>query len=152
MGRALDLNSKTFPEFKARFTALKNDTPRKWGKLNPDGMIVHLHGIVQVSLEERESKDLSNIFTRNLYPFLVFYVFPWPKGSIKVPDEWTPAPQLTLEEERNALFAIMERFVERSEKEPERRARHPMFGNHPLRFWQRMHGKHFNHHLDQFGV
>jgi oxepin-CoA hydrolase / 3-oxo-5,6-dehydrosuberyl-CoA semialdehyde dehydrogenase len=148
----VELNSKTLPQFKARFNALKMDTPRKWGSLNPDGMIVHLRGIVEVSLEERPFKDLSNIFTRNLYPFLVFYVFPWPKGGIKVPAEWTPPPQFPLEVEREALFKTVERFVERSEKEPERRATHPLFGSQSLKFWQRMHGKHFNHHLDQFGV
>ncbi|HYG78614.1 MAG TPA: DUF1569 domain-containing protein [Planctomycetota bacterium] len=54
--------------------------------------------------------------------------------------------------EQNGLEADIRRFIELSEKEPERLGLHPMFGPQPLKKWQRMHGMHFDHHLRQFGV
>lgn len=148
----LDLNSDTLPKFKERFNAIQANTPRKWGKLSPEDMVLHLSGITALSLGDRTAKKIGNIFTYTIGKYLIFYVLPWPKGKIKVPEEWTPVSQMTLDAERAKLFALMDRFVERSTREPDAIMSHPMFGDCKLKFWQRIHGKHFNHHLTQFGV
>jgi hypothetical protein len=148
----MELNRETLRQYKQRFDALTMSSQRKWGTLMPDGMLVHLRGVAELSLEERTAPDISNFFMRSIGRWLVFYVLPWPKGKIKVPPEWTPAPEGTLDEERARLFATMERFVERSAQEPNRIVLHPMFGQCTLKFWQRMHGVHFNHHLRQFSL
>lgn len=148
----LDLTTETLPAFKNRFNALRADTPRKWGKLSPQDMILHLCGVAELSLGDRSAKKIGNIFTYTIGKYLIFYVLPWPKGKIKVPEEWTPASQSTLEAERAKLFALMERFVDRAAKEPNTTMSHPMFGDCKFKLWQRIHGKHFNHHLTQFGV
>jgi len=148
----LDLTTNSLSTFKNRFSALRTDSPRLWGKLSPEDMILHLSGVTELSLGMRPAPKIGNIFTHTIGKYLIFYVLPWPKGKIKVPEEWTPSSQTTLDAERAKLFGLMDTFVARAAKEPETRMTHPMFGDCKLKFWQRIHGKHFNHHLTQFGV
>ena len=46
----------------------------------------------------------------------------------------------------------MEQFVDALDGEPDRIAVHPAFGDLTLRKWAKLHGKHFDHHLRQFGA
>ena len=148
----LRLTRETLPAFKERFGNLKPDSPRQFGKIDVAQMLHHLDLAVRVSLGEVQLKDESNIFARTLGPILVFYILPWPKGKIKAPDSFTPPAELPFEDERHRLFGHMNAFIERAEREPRTTTPHPMFGSSTLRFWQRMHGKHMNYHLEQFGV
>jgi len=148
----LKLTPQSLTTFKTRFNAIRPDSPRLWGKLAPADMILHLSGVTELSLGLRPSPKIGNFFTYTIGKYLIFYILPWPKGKIKVPEEWTPVSQTTLDAERARLFALMDTFVERAAKEPNAVIPHPMFGDCKLKFWQRIHGKHFDHHLAQFGV
>ena len=116
-------------------------------------MFAHLAWVSEVSLEEIQAQDTSTFLLRHILKRLVFQTpLPWPQGKIKAPPEYTPAPKGTLDDERARLIAAMERFVEAADREPGRKTAHPLFGPFTLKYWQLSHGKHFNHHLEQFGV
>jgi hypothetical protein len=145
------LNSANLGAFVARVGALREDSKRRWGSLRPAAM--HLNITTELSLGDIHAEDRSNMFSRLIGGRLVYHaLFPWPKGKIKVPPEYTPETNHSVDEERTRLVAMLTRFVETAEREPQRKTRHPMFGLFTLKYWQHVHGKHINHHLDQFGV
>lgn len=150
---AILLTSATLNDFVRRIESINPESKRKWGTLEPAGMFAHLTWASEISLEEIHSKDVSTMFKRHILKRLVFQTpLPWPKGKIKAPPEFTPAPKGSLGDERARLIAAMKRFVEAADREPGRKTLHPIFGPFTLKYWQLSHGKHFNHHLDQFGV
>lgn len=137
--------------FKARFDKLTDETPRQWGQMNPSEMIRHLRRITEISLAEVPVEDGSTWFKRTIFCWLVFHVLPWPKGKIKVTPVFLPQPEGAVDHERSKLYATLDRFVDAVEKSPARRTTHPMFGPRTMENWRLIHGKHFDHHLRQFG-
>lgn len=135
-----------------RLQALKPETPRKWGSLDAHRLLTHLTFALRLSLGEEEGVDESTFMSRNIVKPLALYVLPWPRGKLKVPDQWTSPPKDTFEAERSILLETMQRFVDTAEREPDRVSLHPFFGPLSLRTWKRLHALHINHHLNQFGV
>jgi len=148
----LVLSSKHKQYFIARIGALSPQSKRQFGTLELERMVAHLRLSLEASLGEVDLEDSSTFFKRHVMRPLVFTIIPWPKGTIKVPDYFTPPAKKNFEEERKDLFETLERFVQTAEREPARKTVHPLFGPMTLRFWQTAHGKHFNHHLEQFGT
>ena len=146
------LTHKNWSTYLARFEKIEDATPRQWGQMDAPRMIRHLRRIVEISLAELPVEDQSNWYRRTIFCWLVFHVFPWPKGKIKVPDVYLPKPDGNVAEERGKLLEIMERFLSAADKEPRRRTTHPMFGPRTMENWRLIHGKHFDHHLRQFGA
>jgi len=142
----------TWAVCRARFEQIRDDTPRQWGELDPARMIRHVRLSTELSLAEVEAKDESTWWTRTVFCWLVFNVLPWPKGKIKVSEVFLPKPDGNVAAERILFFEAMERFLAAVEKEPQRRTTHPMFGPRTMHNWRQIHGKHFDHHLRQFGV
>ncbi len=147
------LNPANREQFVARINALKTDSNRLWGKLEPAGLLAHLTIALQGTLEEVKITDESNFFSRHIIRRIAIdSPLPFPKGMIKVPDHFTPAPQGNIDEERTRLIQTMDRFLETSEREPNRKTVQPLFGPLTLKYWQKLHGKHMAHHFEQFGV
>jgi hypothetical protein len=147
------LTSATVADIHGRVAKLRPDSVRKWGKLEPVGMVCHMARVMEISLGDHPVEDRSNFITRSrLVRWLVLETLPWPKGRIKAPSFFTPAPEGELEDELKALLAAMERFAREMEANPDRRVTHPVFGPLTLRYWGVLHGLHFDHHCRQFGV
>ena len=146
------LSSTNKARFVSRINALTPQSPPRFGKLSAAEMIVHLRITITLSLGEIEAADQSTLFSRTILCWLVYNVMPWPKGRIKVPSQYTPPAEHGLDRERDDLLQAIDRFILSAEREPQRKAVHPMFGPLTLRYWQKAHGKHFDHHLYQFGV
>ncbi len=149
----LILNSANLNVFVARIEAIRSDSKRLFGMMEPAAMFSHLSAATELSLGEIESVDISNFFSRHVVKRLVFQTpMPWPKGKIKAPDYFTPPPKGDADAERARLIALIKRFIETAEREPNRKTQHPIFGQLTLKYWQRAHGKHFDHHFAQFGA
>lgn len=146
------LTRETLPEYKARFEKIADDSPRGWGEMSPPEMLRHLRRITEISLAEIPVQDGSNWFKRTIFCWMVFHVLPWPKGKIKVPAVFLPSPDGAVSVEREKLLATLGRFLDEAEKNPARRTLHPVFGSRTMENWQLIHGKHFDHHLRQFGA
>ena len=146
------LTDSTKSVFCARLNALTPQSQPQFGKLNTAGMVVHMRIVLELSLGEIVEPDHSTFFSRTVVRFLVYNVVPWPKGKVKVPEQFTPPPRGDLDAERRALLATIGRFLAAEQREPGRKTLHPMFGPMTLNYWQKAHGMHFDHHLKQFGV
>lgn len=147
------LDRKNLPLMETRLKSVRPDSKHLWGHMTAPEMLAHLRRGIEISLGEHAVKDRSIPVVRMLIRWLTFNTaFPWPRGKIKAPAEWTPAPREGFEVERIRLLEAVNRFVHVSERDPRRIGVSPLFGPLPLSTWRRIHGKHFDHHLRQFGV
>ena len=136
-----------------RLKKIGPDTQRLWGKMQPVEIIAHLRRNVEISLGEVPVKDASVPVVRTLLRWFIFHLAPtWPKGKIKAPPIFLAAPEGDFASEREKLLQSIDRFVEAEGREPSRIVLNPFLGPLPLSYWARIHGKHFDHHLRQFGV
>jgi hypothetical protein len=148
----MNLNTRTIEQFKQRVSAIAPDARPQWGSLTPVRILRHLRAHLDVSLERESVPDESTLMSRTLVKWLTFHAMPrWPKG-LPAPAEFFPEPQDAFQQERQALLESMQSFVELAEKQPGKQVLSRAFGPAPLRYWERMHGKHFDHHLRQLGV
>ena len=148
----MKLNERTLEAMKARVNLITPDTAPRWGSLTPAQVLRHLRAHLDVSLERESVPDESTLMSRTLIKWLTFHVMTrWPKG-LPAPKEFFPEPKEVFQEERAALILAMEQFVSQAAREPDKRVLSRGFGRAPLRYWERMHGLHFNHHLRQLGV
>jgi len=147
------LTSKNRQIFINRIEKLNAETPRKWGALDCIGVLRHMRLILEVSLAEKEVPDMSSLFLKTVGRVVAFHTpLPWPKGKIKVPKEYTPAPEGDFDTEKAQLLEAVGRFLEAAEAEPGKKTIHPGFGLVTLDYWRHVHGKHMDHHFRQFGV
>ena len=136
-----------------RIEGLDADAHRRWGKMQPIGVLAHLRAALRLSLGRITLPDQSTALFRNgLVQWLLFGPMPWPRGKIEAPSHFQPTPADSMEDERAMLRKAMEQFVEALEREPQHTTIHPAFGALTLAKWSRLHGKHFDHHLKQFGA
>lgn len=151
MWGTIELNAATAPRFRERLAALRADSPRRWGKMSPATTMVHLCETFDQSLGVKPTRDVSNWFTRNILFHLVFRVVPMLR-NVSIPAEFLPAEGTDFEAERQALGERIAKFLDALDATPDRVALNPGFGMLTLRQWSRVHGKHLDHHLRQFGV
>lgn len=137
-----------------KLNQLRPDSERRWGALRPASLVRHLRTAVEMSLGEHAELAREPIpLVAPLLCWLSFDVFTkWPGGKIKAPDAFTPEPEGTLDEEREALIGLLEAFVKESALHPERREASIVFGRLTLRYYERVHAVHFCHHFRQFGL
>lgn len=148
---AARLDRETAAAYAGRFEALSPEAAPQWGTMSPVQMVAHLRRTVEISLGEHAVPDQSNVLTRTLGRWIAFHLMPrWPGGVIKAPAGYSAEPGGDLDAERWALRDAIDRFTDAAEREPNRTALSPLFGPMPLRYWRRVHGMHFEHHLRQF--
>ena len=139
--------------YKSRFAKIAENSPRQFGKMTATEMLNHVRLLVEVSLEERQLPDFSTWFTRTaLFHWVLIEMLPWPKGKIKVPVDLLDPTLKSFDEERQLLVSTLERFAAAVGAQPSRITRSPMVGNITLQKWSRLHGRHLEHHLQQFGA
>jgi hypothetical protein len=147
------LTAANLADWIARIDRLAAETPARWGVMTPAGMCAHLRRSLEISLGEIEATDLSTPLTKTLGKWLFFDLpLPWPKGKIPAPANFIPEVTASFEDERRRLIEALGRFAGAQTADPWRRALSPAFGMLTLRYWGRIHGRHMEHHLRQFGV
>lgn len=149
---SLFMNAASKGDIIRRINAVKEDTPQKWGKMDAARMLAHLLHSLRVSLGEASTEYHGNFFKKYVMRFLAFHSpMPWPKAKIPTAPGYQVAPEGTFDQQKRDLISAVERFLEVSESDPKRKVLHPNFGMRTLRYWQRLNGRHFEHHLTQFG-
>jgi hypothetical protein len=150
---AIDLTSRTLPDFERRVNALASTDQRVWGTMTLAQMLAHLRIVFEISNEERATENESRSWLMPIIWFLMFRLWTnWPKGFIKASTQFLDDSAADVDAERALVIDGMRKFVERSETDPRRIVLEPMLGYISLQKWQRVHGLHTDYHLRQFGA
>ena len=131
-----------------RLRALRPDSPRRWGKMSADQMLWHVNCALENAVGTREIPAAKLPIPRALLKFIVMHL-PWGKGNPTAP-ELIASANYDFESERAKCIGLVESLASKSLAEPW--SDHPAFGRMSGRDTSRLHAKHLNHHLTQFGV
>jgi hypothetical protein len=143
----------TVGEYKRWVASIPADATPQSGSMHVAQMLRHLRFTFEISMGEAKGEDISNILTRTVVRWVFFHwITRWPGGKFKAPAYFTPAPEASVEVERELLEAAMDRFCTAVTAEPSRVEPSPLFGDITLDYWRRVHGVHCAHHLRQFRV
>jgi hypothetical protein len=132
----------------ARVRALRPDSPRRWGKMSVDQMLWHVSDAMEVALGTRPAPFQKAPLPRPIMKFVVLNL-PWPRGAPTMP-MFLPQRSYEFKAERDRCLRLIDALsAKRLEDEwPD----NPVFGKVHGRDVSRLHAKHLNHHLTQFGV
>jgi hypothetical protein len=141
-----------------RLTALRPDTPRKWGTLTPGEMLCHL-GDATASVLDRDSTASANAPAEPIRhrPVLKWIALrsplPWPQG-LKTPAAVDPHADGTkpsdFETDRQRAVSGLRAVA--AAPASALTAGHGAFGRMTVQDWHRWAYRHTDHHLRQFGL
>jgi hypothetical protein len=138
----------------ARLGRIAPDTAPKWGVLRRDTLIEHLVWVVRHSMgRSKQMPFCGNWFTIHLLgPLSLHGVVPIPK-NIRIP-RTLREKGVTMREpgDLNTLRGLLEEYLNLVQADELRPAPHPLFGDIGIDGWDRLHVRHFEFHLRQFGV
>lgn len=144
------LKEADYLEIRNRILSISATSPRQWGKMDLQQMILHCTTQLKMALGEIPSKRQGpSLMRTGLGKWLIFSNLPWPKGA-KTPKEMNVATNnfllTAIEIEKKDLLNYLEKVKSQDQLYP-----HPFFGNLNKDEWSRLIYKHLDHHLKQFG-
>ena len=133
---------------KARVKAIPPNAKAKWGSMNVGQMVWHLNAGIETALGTLKVGDEKAPLPAPIMRFMVLYL-PWPKNSPTAGVMKATEPR-DLETERAKLLSLIDSFVARPihGKWPV----HPVMGAMSGQDYSRLHARHLNYHLGQFGA
>ena len=137
-----------------RLKKIPEDASPRWGHMRKKEMIEHLIWAVKHSMgRSTQVPYFGNWFTEHILgPVFLQRWFPMPR-NVRFPHRLT-AQGVTAREpgDEETLHALLEEYLNLVQADELHPAPHVVFGNIGVDGWDRMHTKHFEHHLRQFGV
>lgn len=133
----------------ARIDRITADSRPRWGKMNVEQMLAHIHESMRMACGELSTKPKKLPIRYFPLKQLIVYLLPFPKGAPTAP-ELLPSDARTIEHSKTELTRVLRAFAERAATTewPE----HPAFGRMTKRAWGVLTYRHLDHHLRQFGV
>lgn len=131
-----------------RLTALRQDSPRRWGTMSPAQMLWHINEFLAAALGEGAMPPQRARLPLPIMRFLVLYL-PWPRSAPTNKGALAKESR-DFDAERARCRALIAKFTSR-----------PVDGAWPVdptwgaasgRFASKIQAKHLDHHLRQFGV
>jgi len=141
-----DASLRTTIEMRVR--ALRPDMAPRWGKMAVDQMLWHVNESMAVALGEKEAERVSSPLPRPVIKFLVLNL-PWMKGAPTNPS-FVARARHDFDVERQRCLRLIDAIA--AQPVAGIWSDHPMFGRMTGRDVSRLHAKHLDHHLRQFGV
>lgn len=133
---------------KQRVAQLRPDAQRRWGRMTVDQMLWHVNSGIESSLGRFDVKEQRLPLPNAVVKFLVFNM-PWRRGKTPTAPEFVAREQYDFGAEKARLLRLIDEVSSRPVDGPWLPSSFmgPMSG----RDWMRMHAKHLDHHLQQFG-
>lgn len=136
-------------EILRRIDGLTPQSARLWGRMSVGQMVAHCADQLRLSLGDLGSGPARGPMRFPPLRRLIIHWLPWPQGKAQAPPElFTTAPS-TLDGDRAALRALIERFARAAPESPW--PHHPKFGALSGKDWGVLSYRHLDHHLRQFG-
>jgi hypothetical protein len=135
-------------EIQKRLGGLRPDSQGRWGKMSVGQMLWHVNEALEAALGKISLPMEKSPLPRPIMKFIVIHL-PWPKGAPTLPS-WVATGHHDFEAERERCLRLIDELAARrleSNWPPS-----PVLGAMSGRDVTRLHAKHLNHHLTQFGV
>lgn len=131
-----------------RVQALRPDSPRRWGKMSVDQMLWHVSDALANAIGEMTVPPAKPPLPRGLLKFMILNL-PWGKNAPTMP-VFVAKQTYDFEAERARCLRLIDKLasIDLNAEWPA----HPMLGRLTGSEISRLHAKHLNHHLTQFGV
>lgn len=131
-----------------RIGRLQRDSPRRWGTMSVGQMLWHVNEAMAQAIGQIQIAPEKRLFPGFVMKLMVLNL-PWPKGA-PTTAAFVATEQHDFDRERARCLQLVEALAARplDEEWP----RNPVFGAISGRDASRLHAKHLNHHLTQFGV
>jgi hypothetical protein len=136
---------------KVRIAKLTPAAARKWGKMTPDQMLWHCSEALEAAMGMKPYREMPPMppLPKSWIRWLLLNG-PWLKGRTPTAPQFVAKERYDLEKERARLLALVDQL---GAKDPTTKAApHPLLGDVTIEYQSRLHARHLNHHLEQFGV
>lgn len=133
-----------------RVSMLTADRPAQWGRMTAPQMICHLTASLPTSADGPQATASPSALSRFPFNWIVIHLLPWPKGKVESPPEFLLLAPTNWDADLARLCAALEGVAARGPGGAWPSS--PVFGRIGGRTWGALLGKHFDHHLRQFGV
>jgi hypothetical protein len=136
----------------ARVDRLVTDAPRRWGKMTAPQMVWHLDAQLRWLLGELEVKPRGNAILRSALMkwYIIDSPLPWPRGKAPTAPELARHAPGEWSQDIAKLKLDLERWAARGQEQGA--CVHAAFGPLDGRQTGKLIWRHFDHHLQQFGV
>jgi hypothetical protein len=135
-----------------RLTQLSAADKARWGSMNVNQMLCHLHDSYKVALGERKASPASSPMRRTLLKWVALQApIRWAKGFPTLPEVEQGKGGTTPIDFHQDLASLLSTFDRFCDGLPSPCAQHPIFGEMTARHWKRWGYLHADHHLRQFG-
>jgi oxepin-CoA hydrolase/3-oxo-5,6-dehydrosuberyl-CoA semialdehyde dehydrogenase len=136
-----------------RIERIPPDAKPAWGSMTPDALVRHLLATVKYSMGHTGKGEVTGpwYFRAVVGPLIFNGIIPIPR-NVPLPERTIKAQQAQEHADVETLHAVLEEYlnlVQAGELSPEP---HPYFGHIGVDGWDKMHVRHFEHHLKQFGA
>lgn len=131
-----------------RVRALRPDSTRRWGKMSVAQMLWHVNEAMDTAVGRVQLPPATSPLPRMLMKFLVINV-PWPKGAPTLPN-WVASKDYDFLTERDRCLKLIDELAARRIEDEWPLS--PVLGRMSGDEVTRLHAKHLDHHLKQFGV
>jgi hypothetical protein len=142
-----DINCRT--DILRRLRALRPDAQRRWGKMSVAQMLWHVNEAMEGALGRIQADPMKVPLPRSILKFLVLNA-PWGKGAPTL-KRWVPQhDSYDFAAEHARCVRLVDELAAKALDDawPDS----PTLGRMTGRQVSRLHAKHLNHHLTQFGV
>ncbi len=133
-----------------RIGSLTPDRPPLWGRMTAPQMICHLTVSLPTIRDGPQAAARPSALSRFPFNWIVIHLLPWPKGKVESPPEFLSLAPTTWDTDLARLRAALADVAARGPGGDWPSS--PVFGRIGGRTWGALLGKHFDHHLRQFGV
>lgn len=142
-------DSATRESIRERVKKVSRASARQWGKMSVDQMLWHVNQGLAQALGKIPAGQVKAPLPPVMLKFFALNL-PWPKGAPTAPDFLADGKRPNLEAERARCLDLIDAFAAKDMREAW--AKSSAFGKMSGKDWSRLHAKHIDHHLKQFGV
>ncbi|HUH74132.1 MAG TPA: DUF1569 domain-containing protein [Chitinophagales bacterium] len=135
----------------SRIEQLKDNSPRKWGKMDVAQMLEHINIAYKNSIDEVQvnKNPLSVIISLPPVKKLMIYGMPFLK-NLPTAKEYIVKDSQDFEKNKEDFLKTFHKITQKGSDQTF--VSHPIFGELSYEDWGALLSKHLDHHLKQFGV
>lgn len=134
---------------RTRLLNLKPDSKAQWGKFDVNKMLAHCIDTFEVGFGEREVVVKKGILNSGFGRWLVIdSPIPWGKSPPTLPEYFLVTKPTEFARDHQRVLDYLDRFAKGRDQ---KWGISPFLGNLTPDQWSRLHYRHLNHHLTQFG-